>query len=135
MAHYAEIDNRNLVTLIFVGRNEDDFVEGVTDWETYYSRPGVTVKRTSFNTYAGVHYDPTTGEPSADQSKAFRGNYAGIGFTYDEALDAFVPPQPYPSWSLNEQTFVWEAPIPYPGDDTTFFVWNEGHGSWVEVEF
>jgi hypothetical protein len=65
----------------------------------------------------------------------FRGSSIGLDFDWDPERDAFIPPQPYPSWSLNEQTFVWEAPIPYPGDDTTFFVWNEGDSSWVEVEF
>lgn len=65
----------------------------------------------------------------------FRGSSIGLDFHWDADRDAFIPPQPYPSWSLNEKTFVWEAPIPYPGDDITFFVWNEGDGSWVEVEF
>jgi hypothetical protein len=110
MAHYAELNAENVVTQVFVGRDEDDLANGVTDWETYYARPGFTVKRTSYNTRGGVHYDPATGEPSADQSKAFRGNYAGIGFTYDEGLDAFIPPKPSEDATLDEATFSWVVP-------------------------
>lgn len=110
IAHYAELDENNTVTQVFVGRNEDDLPEGIDDWETYYARPGFTVKRTSFNTRGGVHYDPETGEPSEDQSKAFRGNYAGIGFTYDEELDAFIPPKPSDDAILDADTFSWVMP-------------------------
>jgi hypothetical protein len=98
MAHYAELDYNNMVTQVFVGRDEDDLAEGVTDWELYYARPGFTVKRTSYNTNGGVH--SSGGTP-------FRGNYAGIGFTYDENLDAFIPPKPAGDWVLNEETFSW----------------------------
>jgi hypothetical protein len=110
MAHYAVIDSENVVTQVFVGRHEDDLPEGVTDWEEYYAPENYTVKRTSFNTRVGVHFDPETGEPSADQSKAFRGNYAGIGFTYDEELDAFIPPKPSEDAILDEVTFSWVMP-------------------------
>lgn len=109
MAHYAVLEN-NVVTQVFVGRDEDDLTEGVDDWEEYYSPQGKTVRRTSYNTRGGVHYDPGTGEPSADQSKAFRGNYAGIGFTYDEELDAFIPPKPSEDAWLDEETFSWVMP-------------------------
>jgi len=95
MAHYTLINSNNLVTAVFVGRDETDLAPGVSDWEAYYAPEGFKVKRTSYNTYGGVHY--TDGEPSADQTKAFRFNYAGIGFTYDETLDAFIPPKPLPS--------------------------------------
>ena len=108
MAHYAELDENNVVTQVFVGRNENDLIEGVTDWQEYYARPGFTVKRTSYNTRGGVHY--TDGKPSKDQSKAFRGNYAGIGFTYVEALDAFIPPKPSGDATLDETTFTWVVP-------------------------
>ena len=108
MAHYAELDETLTVVQVFVGRNEDDLPEGVTDWEDYYARPRFTVKRTSYNTRGGVHY--TDGEPSEDQSKAFRGNYAGIGFTYDEELDAFIPPKPTEDAILDEATFSWVVP-------------------------
>ena len=108
MAHYAELDETLTVTQVFVGRNEDDLPEGVDNWEDYYARPGFTVKRTSYNTRGGVHY--TDGEPSEDQSKAFRGNYAGIGFIYNEELDAFIPPKPSEDATLDEATFSWVVP-------------------------
>ena len=127
MAHYAVLNSDNTVTMVFVGR--DDVVEGIDDWETYYAPEGFTVKQTSYNTYGGVHY--TDGEPSADQSKALRFNYAGIGFTYDENRDAFIPPQPYASWVLDEDTCLWVAPIAYPAEGV--HVWDEQAGDWVEV--
>ena len=127
MAHYAVLDSGNTVTMVFVGR--DDVVEGIDDWETYYAPEGFTVKQTSYNTSGGVHY--TDGEPSEDQTKAFRFNYAGIGFTYDETRDAFIPPQPYPSWVLDEATCQWVAPIAYPAEG--MHTWDEEAGDWVEV--
>jgi hypothetical protein len=127
MAHYAVLNSDNTVTIVFVGR--DDVVEGIDDWETYYAPQGSTVKQTSYNTYGGVHY--TDGEPSDDQSKALRFNYAGIGFTYDEARDAFIPPQPYASWVFDEATCLWVAPIAYPAEGD--HVWDEEAGDWVEV--
>jgi len=127
MAHYAVLDSGNTVTMVFVGR--DDVVEGVDDWETYYAPEGFTVKQTSYNTHGGVHY--TDGEPSTDQSKALRYNYAGIGFTYDENRDAFIPPQPYASWALDEATCLWVAPIAYPAEGV--HTWDEQAGDWVEV--
>jgi len=127
MAHYAVLNSENTVTQVFVGR--DDVVEGIDDWETYYAPEGFTVKQTSYNTSGGVHY--TDGEPSADQSKAFRFNYAGIGFTYDADREAFIPPTPYPSWVLDEDTCLWVAPIAYPAEGD--HVWDEQAGDWVEV--
>jgi len=126
MAHYAQIDSENIVVNVFVGR--DDVVEGVADWETYYAPAGFTVKQTSYNTSGGVHY--TDGEPSADQTKALRFNYAGINYSYDEARDAFIPPQPYPSWVLDEAICQWVAPIPYPTDGADY-VWDEDAGDWI----
>jgi len=127
MAHYAVLDSDNTVTMVFVGR--DDVVAGIDDWETYYAPEGFTVKQTSYNTYGGVHY--TDGEPSTDQSKALRYNYAGIGHTYDADRDAFIPPQPYASWVLDEATCLWVAPIAYPAEGD--HVWDEEAGDWVEV--
>jgi hypothetical protein len=99
MAHYAELDENNIVTHVFVVRDEDDLAPGVTDWEEYYARPGFTVKRTSYNTVAGEHFKG--GEP-------FRGNFAAIGYTYDESLDAFIPPKPSEGdWVLDESIFWW----------------------------
>jgi len=126
MAHYAQL-SENVVVNVFVGR--DDVVEGIDDWETYYAPDGFTVKQTSYNTYGGVHYDPETGEPSEDQTKALRFNYAGIGFTYDEERDAFIPPKPFESWVLDEDTCWWKAPLPYP-DGGGDYTWNEETGSW-----
>ena len=123
MAHYAELDENNIVTQVFVGRDEGDLPEGITDWETYYARPGYTVKRTSYNTVAGQH---------ANGGQPFRGNYAGIGYKYDAELDAFIAPQPFPSWILNAVTYTWEAPVPYPTAEG-FFAWDESLGDWVEV--
>jgi len=127
MAHYAVLNSDNTVTRVFVGR--DDVVEGIDDWETYYAPEGFTVKQTSYNTSGGVHY--TDGVPSEDQSQAFRGTYAGIGFYYDEDLDIFYPPQPYASWVLDEDTCLWVAPIAYPAEGD--HVWDEEAGDWVEV--
>jgi len=130
MAHYAQLDSGNVVVNVFVGR--DDVVEGIDDWETYYAPQGFTVKQTSYNTYGGVHYDPETGEPSEDQSKAFRKNYAGIAYTYNEELDAFIPPKPFDSWILNETTCLWESPTPYP-EDGGVYNWDETTQSWIEM--
>ena len=127
MAHYAVLDSGNTVTMVFVGR--DDVVDGIDDWEDYYAPEGFTVKQTSYNTYGGVHY--TDGEPSEDQSKALRYNYAGIGYSYDADRDAFIPPQPYALWVLNEATSLWVAPIAYPAEGD--HVWDEEAGNWVEV--
>jgi hypothetical protein len=112
MAHYAYVNEDGLVVDVITGRHEDETVNGVTDWEQYYGaqRAGLSALRTSFNTRGGVHYDPKTGKPSKDQSKAFRGNYAGIGFTYDKALDAFIPPKPSEDATLDETTFSWIVP-------------------------
>ena len=127
MAHYAVLDSGNTVTMVFVGR--DDVVEGIDDWEDYYAPQGFTVKKTSYNTSGGIHY--TDGVPSADQSKAFRYNYAGIGHTYDATRDAFIPPQPFASWVLDEGTCLWVAPIAYPAEGA--HTWDEQAGDWVEV--
>jgi len=90
MAHYAQLDSNNVVVNVFVGRDENDLPEGVTNWETYYATDGFTVKRTSYNTRGGVHY--TDGVPSVDQNKAFRGTYAAKGYVYDSELDEFIAP-------------------------------------------
>ena len=124
MAHYAFIDENNIVTQVIVGRDEDDLIDGVTSWEDYYGASyGQRCVRTSYNTFANQHREG--GEP-------FRGNYAGIGYTFDEALDAFIPAQPFPSWVLNEETFQWDSPVPYPDGDGRF-EWDEETGAWVEV--
>jgi len=119
MAHYAFIDENNVVTEVIVGKEESNF-----DWELQYSLfRGQACKRTSYNTRGGIHYDPETGQPSADQSKAFRKNYAGIGFKYDHQLDAFIPPKPFNSLTLNEFSCLWEPPVPYP-EDGKIYQWD-----------
>ena len=111
MAHYAFIDDDNLVIEVITGRDEDDLAEGVTSWEDYYGAfRGQRCLQTSYNTLGGVHY--TTDEEgnrvtSEDQSKAFRKNYAGIGYTFDGERDAFIPPKPGNDWVLNEDTCLW----------------------------
>jgi len=112
------------VTFVTVGRQEDDGLEAELS-----ARTGDVYKQTSYNTRGGVHY--TDGEPSADQTKALRKNYAGIGFTYDEARDAFIPPKPFDSWVLDEDTCLWVAPIPMPDGD---YVWDEDAGDWVAAD-
>lgn len=125
MAHFAKLDENNVVVFVTVGRQEDDGKE-----LELQERTGDVYKQTSYNTRGGVHY--TDGEPSADQSKALRYNYAGIGFTYDEDRDAFIPPKPFESWVLDEATCLWEAPIEYPADGGVY-TWDESLGDWVEV--
>lgn len=126
MAHFAKIDNLKTVVFVTAGRDEDDELE-------LCARTGDTYRRTSYNTRGGVHYDPATGQPSADQSKAFRKNYAGIGYTYDPDRDAFIPPKPYPSWILNEQTCLWDAPVTMPQDGQRY-QWDEATTSWMVME-
>ena len=92
-------------------------------------KSGRTYRQTSYNTHHGVHYDRETGQPSEDQSKALRKNYAAIGYRYDADRDAFIPPKPFPSAVLNETTCDWEHPVAYP-DDGGKYVWNESTTSW-----
>jgi hypothetical protein len=131
MAHWAKIDENNIVENVVVTKNSDDdegayFVNNVL---------GGTWVKTSINTIGGVHYsdvldDDGNRTTSLDQSKSLRFNYAGIGFTYDSARDAFIPPTPYPSWVLDEGTCQWVAPIAMPEGAHT---WDEEAGDWVEV--
>ena len=124
MAHFAKVVD-GLVAQVIVA--EPEFFQTFVD-----SSPGEWIQ-TSYNTRGGVHYNPETQEPSEDQTKALRKNYAGIGFTYDRTKDAFIPPQPFVSWALNETTCLWEAPVPYP-DDGKLYQWDEATTSWVEAE-
>ena len=121
MAHYAFLDDNNIVTEVIVGKNEGE--DGI-DWEQHYGEfRGQTCKRTSYNTQAGVH--TAGGTP-------YRKNYAGIGYSYDATRDAFVPPKPYASWSLNETSCMWEPPVAYPTDGKPYS-WNESTTSWEEI--
>ena len=124
MGHFAKVEN-GTVTQVIVA--EPDFINtgAVGDPSTW--------KQTSYNTRGGVHYDPATGEPSADQTKALRKNYAGMGYVYDANRDAFYSPQPFASWVLDESTCYWGAPVAIPEDNgttneagqTIFYNWDE----------
>ena len=120
MAHYAFIDSNYIVTEVIVGKDESNF-----DWERHYGDiKGQLCKRTSYNTIAGEHI--YGGEP-------FRKNFAGIGYTYDENRDAFIPPQPFPSWTLDENTCTWQPPTPMPLDEK-IYRWDEPSLTWKEIE-
>jgi len=123
MGHFAKVSN-GIVTRVIVA--EADFFNNFVD-----DSPGQWIQ-TSYNTRGGVHYKPNTNEPSEDQSKALRKNYAGIGYTYDSTRDAFIPPQPFNSWTLNEDTCLWDSPVPYP-EDGKLYKWNEEILNWEEV--
>ena len=113
MAYYAFLDDNNIVTEVIVGVDETELIED-KDPETWYSEfRGQTCKRTSYN-------------------GNIRKNYAGIGFRYDEDLDAFIPPKPFKSWVLNEETARWEAPTPMP-EDGNEYRWSEFDLDWVEL--
>jgi len=130
MAHYAFLDDNNVVTEVIVGKNEG---EDGKNWELHYGAFRDQVcKRTSYNTRGGIHYDQATNEPSLDQSQAFRKNYAGIGYRYDAERDAFIPPKPFESWQLDEDTCLWQAPVPYPGDGGSY-AWDENTQSWAKI--
>ena len=119
MAHYAFLDENNIVTEVIVGAEEG--FEG-KNWEQVYgSFKKQICKRTSYNTYEGSHQNGGT---------PFRKNYAQIGGTYDVKADAFYAPQPFPSWILNQDTFIWEAPVNDPGDKNNKYSWNEETLSW-----
>jgi len=118
MSHFAKLDDNNIVTFVTVGRQEDDGKE-----HELFERTGDVYKQTSYNTRGGVHI--LGGTP-------LRKNYAGIGYTYDEDRDAFIPPKPYNSWVLNEDTCLWEAPVPYPTDGG-MYAWDEEAGAWTEL--
>ena len=128
MAHYAVIHN-GIVVQVITGVDENmtqidtdgTVVGGSTEaWEAFYAaqpwHAHCIVRRTSYNALTG----------------GFRKNYAGIGFTWDEDRDAFIPPKPYPSWVLNETTCRWESPIPYPSDGQNYW-WNENQQAWEKV--
>ena len=115
MTHFAKIEN-DIVTQVIVA--EQDFVD---------TQPGEWVQ-TSYNTRGGVHYAPNSDTP--DGGVALRKNYAGIGHAYDRQRDAFIPPQPYPSWTLDEASCLWEPPVPYPNDGN-MYNWDEAAQAWA----
>jgi hypothetical protein len=110
MAHYAFLDENNIVTEVIVGIDETELIEGLEPEIWYANFRGQSCKRTSYN-------------------GNIRKNYAGIGYTYDEARDAFIAPKTFESWLLNEETCHWEAPVAYPTDNALYF-WNEELLTW-----
>lgn len=127
MAHYAYLNDKNIVTSVFVGRDENDpLPEGFASWEDYYG-----AKRCSYNTQAGKHLKG--GVP-------FRKNYPSVGWSYDPARDAFIDPKPFPSWIVDEETGLHAPPVPPPEQDNVAFgaagawTWDEPTLSWVYVE-
>ena len=126
MAHFAKLNQNNIVITVNVVHNNELLVDGVeneqkgVDFLNNLFNTNDNWKQTSYNTRGGVH--KLGGTP-------FRKNYAGVGYTYDEARDAFIEPQPYPSWTLNEDTCQWEAPVAFPNDGKSYN-WNESTTSW-----
>lgn len=119
MAHYAFLDENFIVTEVIVGKDESNY-----DWEAHYGQfRGQLCKRTSYNTYGGVHKEGGT---------PYRKNYAGIGYSYDPQRDAFIPPKPFNSWVLNETSCLWDPPTPMP-QDGKMYRWDEPTTSWVEM--
>lgn len=123
MSHFAKVEN-GVVTQVIVA--EQDFINSGAVGD-----PSLWVQ-TSYNTRAGVHYEPNSNTPSADQSKALRKNYAGIGYTYDAEKDMFLPPSPYASWVVDDAIGQYVPPLPYPNDGQSY-EWDETTVSWVVV--
>jgi hypothetical protein len=126
MSHFAKIEN-GIVTKVIVA--EPEFFNTFID-----DTPGTWIQ-TSYNTRGGVHYEPGSNHtiPSADQSKALRKNYAGIGYEYNQQLDAFIAPKPFNSWILNETTCRYEAPVVKPTaelEENQYYSWNESILNW-----
>lgn len=137
MAHYAELDENNVVLRVIVVSNDDAGpLPGIAGEQFCSQLLGGRWKQTSYNTLGGVHYNPTTNEP--DDGVPFRKNYAGIGSVYDETRDAFYAPAPYPSWVLNEETCQWNPPVTFPTDpapDGYTYQWNEPTTDWALVAY
>jgi hypothetical protein len=121
MAHFAKLGTGNIIEKVEVVSNDIATTEqaGVEFLQNLY-KDRTAWKQTSFNTRGGVH--KLGGTP-------FRKNFAGIGFKYDQTRDAFIPPKPYNSWTLNETTCQWEAPVAYPTDGQRYN-WNEQNQTW-----
>lgn len=128
MAHYAFLDENNIVTEVIPGRDEWEEVDGITNWEQAYSEVrGQACKRTSYSTKHGQHTNGGT---------PFRKNYAGIGYTYDVYWDAFIPPKPFASWKLDYEIFDWIAPVPKPDAGPNYdWAWGEANKEWIKVNF
>ena len=128
MAHWAELDENNVVTRVLVGDNNDP--AGDEGYQWLIDNLGGTWVKTSYNAIGGKRRNPETNEITDEAG--FRKNYAGIGYTYDSEKDAFIPPKPFNSWLLNEDTYLWDAPVAYPTDGK-IYTWNEDVIGWEEV--
>ena len=116
MAHYAFLDNNNVVTEVIIGVEETELIEGMTPEHWYSNNTGKTCKRTSYN-------------------GNIRARYAGIGFKYDPEYDVFIAPAPHPSWKLNYTTFDWEAPVAKPNEIEGYvWRWSEINKEWISTE-
>lgn len=124
MAHWAEVDENGLVLRVTVGSNDelDEGYQWIID-----NLGGVWIK-TSYNTRGNVHYG-ANGEP--DDGEPLHKNYAGIGYKFDGV--GFIPPQPFPSWTLDLDTYLWQPPVPMPESNGTFYKWDEDTLEWVET--
>lgn len=129
MGHYALLNNENFVHQVITGGGDSDDIIFETLYGNFHN---CIAKRTSYNTRGGIHYQANNNTPSLDQSKAFRKNYAGIGYYYDSIRNAFIPPKPFPSWILNEDTCLYDSPVPYPNDGK-MYEWNEDILNWEEI--
>ena len=122
MAHFAKVEN-GVVTAVIVA--DQDFINaGLVGDPLQWIQ-------TSYNTRGGIHYAPNSNKP--DGGVALRGNYAGIGYTYDSVNDVFYPQQPYPSWTISAPVWTWQPPAPYPNDGERY-VWDEQTLSWKKSE-
>jgi hypothetical protein len=128
MAHWAELDENNVVTRVLVGDNNDP--AGDEGYQWLIDNLGGNWIKTSYNAIGGKRRNPETGEIT--EEAGFRKNYAGIGYSYDSVRDAFIPPKPFNSWLLNEDACLWDAPVAYPTDGK-IYTWNEDVIAWEEV--
>ena len=130
MAHFAKIDAQNIVTEVLV-IDQAEINTGI------WGEPASFI-RTSYNTRGGIYYTPNTNDPDPDQSKAFRKNYAGIGYIWipnGPTGEGFAPPKPYDSWVMDPSSYLWQAPVPYPPPESPpkCYIWEESVINWVEV--
>ena len=125
MAYYAFLDKNNIVTEVIVGVDETELIEGKSPEQWYGEFKNQPCKRTSYNTVGNQH---------ANNGVPFRKNFASIGFSYDGQFDAFIAPQPFPSWKLNYETYLWEAPTPMPtAVEGYWWKWSEYNKEWIKI--
>ena len=147
MAHFAELDENNIVTRVVVIHNNEllddegneSEAKGIAFLKSLYDHWGESDwvrtiwKQTSYNSRYGVYYQSNSNTAHSDQSKLFRKNFAGSGYTYEADKAAFIPPKPYASWVLDDDKCLWEAPTAMP-DDGEKYRWNESEGNWERID-